>query len=397
VLRSRHLAERRESGPAAVVGVVVTHNRRELLVRCLEALAAQEHPVAEVVLVDNASTDGTLEHVAECGVADRLPIRAVRLRRNGGGAEGFHYGVRQALRLDSDWLWLMDDDCEPAPDTLAALLRSPRAAETETAVLAPVVADGDGNVLPVNRGHVQPRWFFSSLVAASPGENASGETLIGFCSFVGPVVRTEAARRIGLPMREMFIRFEDVEYLSRIRPRERMWLVASSRIVHRDPRPVAGADLRAMWSDYSQRIPFAQQWKRLYGFRNQLFCGFRGGYLRPWHALSQLAVQAVRTLLFHERRLLTLRLLALYGLDGWRGRFRNLPPARWPELAGERRPAALIESEAIDYSEDVAEPAHRIGPAPSGLPRPEDGAPLPGPEGAEDVPPAVAREAHDPR
>ena len=80
MLRSRHLAERRESGPAAVVGVVVTHNRRELLVRCLEALAAQEHPVAEVVLVDNASTDGTLEHVAECGVAGRLPIRAVRLR-----------------------------------------------------------------------------------------------------------------------------------------------------------------------------------------------------------------------------------------------------------------------------------------------------------------------------
>jgi glycosyltransferase involved in cell wall biosynthesis len=352
-----------DSEPQTVVAVVVTHNRKELLIRCLEALAAQSHAVSEVVLVDSASTDGTIERVEQSGLADRIPIRVVRLRRNGGGAEGFHYGVREALALESDWLWLMDDDSEPRRGAIAEMLRSPRAREPETALLAPVVEDRHGRVLSLNRGHLRPRWFFAPLVAASPEQNASGETQIDFCSFVGPLVRTDAARRIEPPMREMFIRFEDLEYVSRLRGR--MWLIAASRTVHHDPRPVAAADFREMWADYSQPVPFAEQWKRLYGVRNLLYCGFRDGYIGPLQAVSQVLVQAVRTLAFHDQRLLTLRLLARYGLDGWRGRFRNVPPARWPELAGERQRGRLIEREELSYDEDVSEPAKPLSGAPS--------------------------------
>lgn len=342
--------------------MVVTFNRRELLVRCLEALAAQTRPVGRVVVVDNASTDGTLEHLQASGVAERVEVDYVRLRRNGGGAEGFHYGVRAALEGESDWLWLMDDDCEPAPDGLEALLAAPCAQRPDAAVLAPVVEDDRGRVLPINRGHVRPRWFFAPLVAAMPREYAADATRIEFCSFVGPLVRTASARRIGLPMREMFIRFEDVEYLSRLAAHdETMWLVGASRIVHRDPRPVAGADLRAMWGDYSQRTPFAQQWKRLYGVRNQLWCGYRDGYVSRAQGLSQVLVQAVRTVLFHERRRRSLRLLATYARDARAGRFRNVAPSRWPALAAERDVEGFLDREALRYDEDVSEPPRRLG------------------------------------
>jgi GT2 family glycosyltransferase len=332
-----------------VVAVVVTYNRKHLLVRCLDAIARQTHPVDEVVLVDNASSDGTEEHLAAAGVGERLALRYVRLERNGGGAEGFHHGVRHALERDSDWLWLMDDDCLPAGDALERLLASPRAAEAETAVLAPVVRDPGGRILPINRGHVRRRLFLAPLVAASSEEYARAEVQIGFCSFVGPLVRTAAARRIGLPMREMFIRFEDVEYLQRLGPGERMWMVGASEIVHADPQPVAGADLRTLWGDFSQPIPFAQQWKRLYGFRNLIHTGRLRGYTGPVQALSQFALQAARTLLFHERRGRTLLLLAAYGWDGWRGRFRNVPPERWAGVAETRRPLAYLERESLEY------------------------------------------------
>jgi GT2 family glycosyltransferase len=344
-----------------VVAVVVTYNRHELLVRCLEALAAQSHPVARVVVVDNASTDGTLEHVRASGVAERVELRYVRLRRNGGGAEGFHYGVREALRSDADWIWLMDDDCEPAPDALEALLGAPCARHPDAAVLAPVVEDDRGRVLPINRGHVRARWFFAPLVAASPEEHAADCARIEFCSFVGPLVRTSAARRTGPPMREMFIRFEDVEYLSRLTAGgETMWLVGAARIVHRDPQPVAGADFRAMWGDYSRPTPFDQQWKRVYGVRNQLWCGYRDGYVSRAQGLSQVLVQAVRTVLFHERRLRSLRLLWTYARDARAGRFRNVAPARWPALARERDLDGFLDREALRYDEDVAEPERRL-------------------------------------
>jgi GT2 family glycosyltransferase len=343
-----------------VVAVVVTYNRRELLVECLEALARQTHPVERVVLVDNASTDGTEEHVRASGVGERVLLSYVQLERNGGGAEGFHYGVREALRLDADWLWLMDDDCEPAVDALALLLGSPRAADAGAAVLAPVVRDGDGRVLPINRGHVRRRWGFAPLVACSAEEHEQAEVEVSFCSFVGPLVRASAARRIGLPLREAFIRFEDVEYLQRLGAAEEMWMVTASEIVHRDPAPVAGSDARTMWGDFSQPIPFAQQWKRLYGVRNLIVCGRRGGYMGAGQVLAYLAVQAVRTLLFHERRWLTLRLLALYGRDGWRERFRNVPPGRWGELVGVRRVGRVVSLEALSYERDVAGPAREL-------------------------------------
>jgi rhamnopyranosyl-N-acetylglucosaminyl-diphospho-decaprenol beta-1,3/1,4-galactofuranosyltransferase len=344
-----------------VVAVVVTYNRRQMLVDCLEALAEQTHPVAEVVLVDSASTAGTEEHVEAGGIASRLPITYVRLRRNGGGAEGFHYGVRDALELDSEWLWLMDDDCLPATDALERLLADPKAADA--AVLAPVVTDAGGTVLPIHRGRIRPRLFFAPLVALRADEHEGAAVEIEFSSFVGPLLRTRAVRGIGLPLREAFIRFEDVEFLSRFGPGERMWLVPDSRIAHREADPVRGSDFRAMWGDYSQRIPFSAQWKRLYGFRNQIFCGVRGGYIGRAQALSYLLVQAVRTVLFHERRARTLWLLALYGYDGWRGRFRNVPPGRWIELGSTLRPARYINRTALRYGSDTSTPGRRLGAA----------------------------------
>jgi glycosyltransferase involved in cell wall biosynthesis len=346
-----------------VVAVVVTFNRKHLLAGCLDALARQTHPVERVVLVDNASTDGTEEHVRASGIAERLDLDYVRLRRNGGGAEGFHYGVRAALASECDWIWLMDDDCEPRDDCLERLLDSAPASDEDTAVLAPVVTSDADTLLPINRGSVRPRWFFAPLVQAPPDAHERAATPIEFCSFVGPLIRMSAARRIGLPLREMFIRFEDVEYLGRLGPGERMWLIGPAVIVHCDPQPVAPG-LSPRWREYRQRTPFSDQWKRLYGVRNLLHAGHRGGYITAPQAVSQVLVQALRTLLFHERRARTLRLLWIYARDGWRGRFRNVPPARWAELAGERHPERFIDREALRYDEDVApapSPPSRLG------------------------------------
>ena len=49
--------------PTRVVAVVVTWNRRELLVESVAALRAQTHALHAIVVVDNASDDGTAEHL----------------------------------------------------------------------------------------------------------------------------------------------------------------------------------------------------------------------------------------------------------------------------------------------------------------------------------------------
>ena len=104
-------------GPT-VIAVVVTCNRRQLLLEALAAVHAQSRAPDAVIVVDNASTDGTA-----AAVRRHYPsVRLAGLTRNTGGAGGFAYGTALALAGGADLIWFMDDDTVPEPGALRALL-----------------------------------------------------------------------------------------------------------------------------------------------------------------------------------------------------------------------------------------------------------------------------------
>jgi GT2 family glycosyltransferase len=340
-------------GRASVYAVVVTHNRKRLLLECLESLASQDHPLLGALVVDNASTDGTLEYLRERRVADRLPIDYLRLARNGGGSEGFHYGVKHAREVGAEWIWLMDDDCEAPAGCLASLLEHERARDRGAALLAPIVTDPAGRILPLNRGWTRARWFISPIVGLSPEHVESSEVCIDHCSLAGPLVRTAAARAVDPPPRQFFIWWDDLEWSSRLRGTGDLWLLPASRLVHKDPRPAPDTSWSARWREFRDPQPFAQSWKRIYGLRNLIYCGRRDGFVNAGRALSYVLVASARALLFERPRLRSVRLLVRYASWGWNGIFRNVPPDRWGSLAHHPDPAGFIESQAIRYDRDT--------------------------------------------
>jgi rhamnopyranosyl-N-acetylglucosaminyl-diphospho-decaprenol beta-1,3/1,4-galactofuranosyltransferase len=101
-----------------VCAIVVTHNRKDLLSGCLQALLRQSRPLDEVVVVNNASTDGTKQILSR----DFPQVRVLDLSENVGGAGGFHAGIKWAHDNGFDWIWVMDDDIEPFPGTLEVML-----------------------------------------------------------------------------------------------------------------------------------------------------------------------------------------------------------------------------------------------------------------------------------
>src|SRR6516162_5188147 len=104
--------------PPRVIAVVVTYNRRDLLLEALAAVHAQTRAPDAVIVVDNASADGTAE-----AVRTKFPaVHLAQLTRNSGGAGGFAYGMALALADHADLIWVMDDDTMPEPAALAALL-----------------------------------------------------------------------------------------------------------------------------------------------------------------------------------------------------------------------------------------------------------------------------------
>jgi rhamnopyranosyl-N-acetylglucosaminyl-diphospho-decaprenol beta-1,3/1,4-galactofuranosyltransferase len=109
---------------------VVTGNRRESLRRCLSSLAVQTRPADRILVVDNASTDGTEDLLNEIDLNARFPqVSRLSLKENAGSAGGINSGMRWAHCNKFDWIWVMDDSLELLPDCLERMLSFEGAAD----------------------------------------------------------------------------------------------------------------------------------------------------------------------------------------------------------------------------------------------------------------------------
>lgn len=225
-----------------VTAIVVTYNRLPLLKQCLAALRAQTVQGFTVLLVDNASTDGTADYIktlAMPGLVCRNP------GENLGGAGGFAYGIRTAAELGCEAVWIMDDDTLPEPDALAALLAADAAHGDGCGWLSSRALAPDGTDQPMN---LQRKTMYRDI----DGFDAA-EVPAVMASFVSLFLRTEAVRQFGLPIAEFFIWSDDWEYTRRISRAKPCYVIPASRVVHAMQNPGVvniARDVPARWARY---------------------------------------------------------------------------------------------------------------------------------------------------
>ena len=99
--------------PDTVTAVIPHWNRRELLLSLLDNLAQQTHPFDEIIVVDNGSTDGSVEFAKQRGA------RVIALDQNVGFASAVNRGIQAA---HSDWIAIINNDVTLAPHWLESLL-----------------------------------------------------------------------------------------------------------------------------------------------------------------------------------------------------------------------------------------------------------------------------------
>jgi GT2 family glycosyltransferase len=208
-----------------VTAVVVTWNRCALLRECLAALNGQTRPPDRILVVDNASTDGTPALLRDAGVD------VLRLPENVGGAGGFHAGM-EAARDGADWLWLVDDDTIARPDSLERLLAGAARAPEPPSLLASRVEWSDGRAHPMNMPIVRRR-----DVAAMYAAGERGLLPLRAATFVSLLVSTGAIARHGLPRKAFFFQADDIELTARILRREPGYCVPDSVVEHRTKAP----------------------------------------------------------------------------------------------------------------------------------------------------------------
>ena len=235
--------------------VVVTYNRLDKLKKALASYDSQTSLPQYVMVIDNASSDGTEAFLAQWQ-AEEAPYRKMvhRLATNSGGSGGFYEGQRLALQEDANWILLSDDDAYLPGNYIDTIQHYIATHKTDdiSAICGTVTENGTLANMHRRLYSRMPAIRWDRL--PSPEEYTREEFEIDLVSFVGPVIAKDKLRKAGLAEKDYFIWYDDTENSMRLRKEGRIVCLTGISIIH---------DIPPAQND-------AVSFKRYYGARNKL-------------------------------------------------------------------------------------------------------------------------------
>lgn len=257
-----------------IAAVVVTFNRKQLLIKVLEALKNQTRPLDHIYIIDNFSTDGTTEYLLENNIIipneyDELEDRCVytqsnityvRLNNNLGGAGGFYNGIKLAYDDNFDWIWVMDDDICPDQYALEEYVNFIENCKYEvSALMGTREYEGEKFFWESNDHdfHTAFKLDFKKILKFKNSKENYFE--IKDMPFEGPIINSKMIQKIGLPNPDFFIICDDTDYAIRLRQEAPIYCLDKVKLI-RLINPF-------------ESIPSMNffNWKDYYAFRNIIY------------------------------------------------------------------------------------------------------------------------------
>lgn len=227
--------------------VIVTYNRLELLKECIIACINQKEEFEKILVINNASTDGTKEYLENLNYKN---IEIVNSRENLGGAGGFHLGIDRATSYDLDYLLLIDDDAMLDCNYNKEIIKYMKKNDTNICAYSGIVKTN--NVIQFeHRRHLHNGFKCTN---STPDEYNLEYFDYDLSTFCGLYISMDIIKKIGLPNKEFFIWFDDTEYSLRIREYGKI------------------RNINKAWLNHKTKISNTKgyNWKSYYGLRNQI-------------------------------------------------------------------------------------------------------------------------------
>ncbi len=197
----------------AIWCVVLAYNGIDLTLACIESLQQQDYPRLHILVVDNASSDGTAAILPE-----RFPdVNLLALTENLGYAGGNNLGMRYALEHGADIVFLVNNDTRFDERCVSALademISSPRCG-----VVGPMVYTWEGwSTISSAGGQID--WHFADAINVGAGERDAGQYSargVDFINGCAIMVSRAAIERAGFIDERFFMYWEETDWCRRI-------------------------------------------------------------------------------------------------------------------------------------------------------------------------------------
>jgi GT2 family glycosyltransferase len=241
-----------------VTAIIVAHDGARLLPGLVQAIKAQTHQVDQAVGVDTGSRDRGGAVLAELIGEDAV----LGMDRSTGYGEAVSVALQHATRRGPgrtdprsvEWIWLLHDDCEPAPEALERLLRAASRDRT-VAVLGPKVLDGQDR-RTIREAGVSIDRAGRRITGIEPGEIDQGQhdhnQAVLAVGSAGMLVRRDVWDQLGgFDARLRFFR-DDLDFCWRVQGAGyRVRVVTDAVLYHRElsarrRRPIDGGNARRL-------------------------------------------------------------------------------------------------------------------------------------------------------
>ncbi|HIP73869.1 MAG TPA: glycosyltransferase family 2 protein [Anaerolineae bacterium] len=195
-----------------VISVILNTNRREDTLACLTSLADGRYPNHQIIVLDNASTDGSVEAIREQFPA----VQIIPLTENLGYAGNNNVGIAAALEQGADWVFVLNEDTILDPDCIPQLVETGESAP-QIGIVGPMVYHFDEpDVIQSAGGQFDGNMQSSHIAQNEPDTGQFPEPRdVDWISGCAIMLRREVIEQVGALDERFFYYWEETEWCLR--------------------------------------------------------------------------------------------------------------------------------------------------------------------------------------
>ena len=216
-----------------VFAITLNWNRKDDTVECVDSLLKLNYPNYEIVVVDNGSTDGTVELLKE-KFDNKITI--IENKKNLGYADGFNSGIYYAFKKDAEYMLILNNDTKIDPDALIELVKVAENDSKIGFVSGKVYNYNDPNRIQTVGKGTDPIKLVGPHVGAGEIDNGQYDEIkeYEFIDDVFLLVRKEVIEKVGGYDPNFFLYWEETDWCARVRKADfKIFYTPDAKIWHK--------------------------------------------------------------------------------------------------------------------------------------------------------------------